>query len=184
MSEIISTILFLLALLFLFASVVALVQPKKISQETTRAGGFFSGMIITFLLLISSFAFSGKNSSQEAKQTPQKAETTPPQQKQEKACEKTDLNCLANDFVIAAGVLCRRDIERLSPHELKWTDGVFETKFSRVKWTTTPGNGFTAIGDKAMMGLASGAFVNVIYECDMTQDGETVIAVRSRPGRL
>ena len=50
---------------------------------------------------------------------------------------------------------CKDPIKRLACHEVKWIDGAFELKFTRV-----------------------------IYEGDMALDGKTVTDVRVREGRL
>jgi len=99
-------------------------------------------------------------------------------------CAKDDLQCLGDKAVVAAGVYCKDPIERLAKHSVRWTDGTFETKFSRFRWADKAAGRLTMIGDKAEFQNGFGAYTPVTYECDLDNDGKTVLDVRVREGRL
>ena len=99
-------------------------------------------------------------------------------------CKPDDLQCLGDKGIISAGVYCEKSVEMLATHSVKWTDGTFETKFSRFKWYDKAKGEITYIGDKAEFQNGFGAFTPVIYECDLAADSKTVIDVRVREGRL
>jgi len=99
-------------------------------------------------------------------------------------CAADNLQCLAEEGGISASVYCPRKIEKLASNAVKWTDGTFESKFSRMRWLDKEKGQITYIGDKAQFQNGFGAFINMIYECDLDKDNETVLAVRAEPGRL
>lgn len=99
-------------------------------------------------------------------------------------CEKGDLQCWGEKNVVAAGVRCKRPIERFAKYDFKWTDGFLEPKMSHYRWSDIDANIVTYIGDKVQFQNGFGAFITMIYECDMSPDGETVLDVRIREGRL
>lgn len=103
---------------------------------------------------------------------------------QDDTCKRDDLQCLGDKGVVGAGVYCKAPIERLAKHDVKWTDGTFETKFSRFRWKDKPAGIITYVGDKAQFQNGFGAFTPVIYECDMASDNKTVLDVRVSEGRL
>lgn len=99
-------------------------------------------------------------------------------------CAKDDLQCLGDKAVVAAGIYCKDPIERLAKHSVRWTDGTFETKFSRFRWKDKAAGKLTMIGDRAEFQNGFGAYTPVIYECDLDADGKTVLEVRANEGRL
>lgn len=99
-------------------------------------------------------------------------------------CGKDDLSCLGNKGVVGAGIYCKDPIERLAKHSVKWTDGTFDMKFSRFRWSDEKNGVITFIGDKAEFQNGFGAFTPVIYECDLAADNKTVLDVRVDEGRL
>ncbi len=99
-------------------------------------------------------------------------------------CQKTDLKCRGEKVSIAASVYCIDPIENKAKHSVRWVDGTFELKFSRMRWTKTEGGPITVVGDKAEFQNGFGAWTRVIYECDIAEDDKTVVAVRVREGRL
>ena len=102
----------------------------------------------------------------------------------EPACANDDLQCLGDKGVIAAGVYCEDQVERLAKHSVKWTDRMFEFKFSRFRWANKEAGEITYVGDKAQFQNGFGAFTPVVYECDMAADNKTVLDVRVSEGRL
>ena len=99
-------------------------------------------------------------------------------------CAPDDLQCVAEEGGIGASVYCPDKIEKLASNAVKWTDGTFESKFSRMRWLNKDKGQITYIGDKAQFQNGFGAFINMIYECDLDKDNKTVLAVRAEPGRL
>lgn len=97
-----------------------------------------------------------------------------------------DLSCIGNKGTITAGVKCPRQIESLAKADVKWTDGTFEPKFSRFRWKDEKESIVTHIGDKAQFQNGFGAYINVIYTCDldMKQGQGEVVGVDVFEGRF
>lgn len=96
---------------------------------------------------------------------------------------KADLQCIGDKLSMTASFKCVDDVERLAKHSVKWTDGMLDAKFSHFRWGAGK-NSVTVIGDKAQFQNGFGAYTNVVYECDLSLDGETVLDVRVREGRI
>lgn len=95
----------------------------------------------------------------------------------------TDLQCIGDKLTASAAIRCVAPVERLAKHSVKWTDGTFDLKFSRFRWGPEK-QSVTMIGDKAQFQNGFGAFTNMVYECDLSLDGEKVLDVRAREGRI
>lgn len=97
----------------------------------------------------------------------------------------TDLKCIGDKGTITAGIKCPSQIEKLAKGAVKWTDGTLEPKFSRFRWKDKAAGVVTHIGDKAQFQNGFGAFINVVYTCDldMRNAGE-VVHVGVTEGRL
>lgn len=102
----------------------------------------------------------------------------------EAACKPSDLDCLGNKGVVGAGVYCKKPIELLAKHSVRWTDSTFEMKFSRFRWKDQSAGQITYIGDKAEFQNGFGAYSPVTYFCDMAADNKTVLDVQVIEGRL
>jgi hypothetical protein len=100
----------------------------------------------------------------------------------EAAC-KADLQCLGDRLGVAAAVHCVNPVEKMAKNSMRWTDETLEPKFSHFRWGPSK-QSVTMIGDKAQFQNGFGAHVNVVYECDLSPDGERVLDVRVREGRL
>ncbi|SDR37305.1 zinc-ribbon domain-containing protein [Paraburkholderia fungorum] len=147
-------------------------------KKTSKPAELVAGIVVVGLMLwvASSLMSSGKGDAPKAAESP-----TPVAAEK---CNADDLQCLGDKGVVAAGVYCQDDIERLAKHSVKWTDGTFETKFSRFRWSNKKDGIITYVGDKAEFQNGFGAYTPVIYECDLGQDNKTVLDVRVREGRL
>lgn len=99
------------------------------------------------------------------------------------ACRK-DLQCYGDHGTVAAGILCREHVERLAKNSMRWRDGTLEPKFSRFRWKDASTGAITFLGDKAEFMNGFGAYVNMIYECDLDGEQKHVLDVRARQGRL
>ncbi|MCT9017105.1 zinc ribbon domain-containing protein [Cupriavidus gilardii] len=99
-------------------------------------------------------------------------------------CQADDLRCIGEKLAVEAEIRCKRPIEQLAKHSVKWTDGVLDMKFSRYRWAAEPGGTVTYIGDKVEFQNGFGAFTPMIYECDLAADGKSVLDVRIHQGRL
>lgn len=100
------------------------------------------------------------------------------------ACQKDNLQCLGDKGVLVAGGYCRASIEALAKYSVKWTDGMFNPMFGRFRWQDQKSGIITYVGDKAEFQNGFGAYMPVIYECDMSSDNKTVLDVRVSEGRL
>ncbi|WP_234775206.1 zinc ribbon domain-containing protein [Paraburkholderia tropica] len=147
---------------------------KRPESKTAQALG---GLIVIGLIIwigVEIFGGSSKSSTNPASAQSTQADT----------CKKDDLQCLGDKGVVGAGVYCKSPIESMAKHDVKWTDGTFEMKFSRFRWKNQSAGVITYVGDKAEFQNGFGAFSPVIYECDMASDNKTVLDVRVREGRL
>ncbi|MGJ7529824.1 zinc ribbon domain-containing protein [Variovorax sp. GB1P17] len=99
-------------------------------------------------------------------------------------CASQDLQCRGDKGAIAAGVYCKDQIERLAKHSMRWTDGTFDMKMTRFRWTDQIAGAITYMGDKAEFQNGFGAYTRVIYECDLANDQKSVLDVRIREGSL
>ncbi len=78
-------------------------------------------------------------------------------------------------YEISAGLLCSREIPKLSKYDHKWTDGWYETKFSHYKnEVSTPGV-LTVIGDKIKFQNGFGAWMKMQYWCKYDTQNKIVI---------
>jgi len=95
-----------------------------------------------------------------------------------------DLQCWGDKNSVGASVYCATPVEKLAKYSAKWTDGTFELKFSRFRWLDKDKGTLTFIGDKIQFQNGFGAYQNHIAECDFDPNGNKVLDVRARPGRL
>lgn len=95
-----------------------------------------------------------------------------------------DLQCWASRHSVAASIVCAPLVERLAKHSHKWTDGMLDSKFPRIKWKDKDSGVVTYIGDKIQFQNGFGAWTNYVYECDYSPKSETVVDVRSYAGRI
>jgi hypothetical protein len=86
------------------------------------------------------------------------------------------LQCIAEKKLIYAHVACPPYIERLAKNSVKWADeGFMEKKFSRYKWSGAgPGN-VTYLGDKVQFQNGFGAYINMVYACEVDVAAERVV---------
>lgn len=149
--------------------------PLAKISASGKAGSGCLTFIVGAVIVGGIAAFIG-HSSESGKGTEQSAKS--------EACAKDDLQCLGDKGTIGASVYCKGPVERLATHSVKWTDGTFETKFSRFRWADKANGVITYIGDKAEFQNGFGAFTPVIYECDLAADNKQVLDVRVREGRI
>ena len=97
------------------------------------------------------------------------------------SCEASDIGCRR----VRADIYCKSPIEKLAMHDVKWTIGSAESRFSRYRHTPGQPGALTFVGDKAEFQNGYGAYTPVVYECDLAANDKTVLAVRIvREGRL
>lgn len=96
------------------------------------------------------------------------------------------LECIGNKGTFTAGVKCPSQIEKLAKNAVKWTDGTLEPKFSHFRWKDKEAGIVTHIGDKLQVQNDFGAYINIIYSCDldMKQSPAAVVGVDAVEGRL
>ncbi|WP_411839259.1 hypothetical protein [Paracoccus sp. ME4] len=97
---------------------------------------------------------------------------------------QNDIQCWGERAIAAGSYDCTEQVERHARHDLEWTDGWLEGKFSHFRWVDQNTGTITLIGDKIMFQNGFGAFTNMIYECDWNQTTETLVDVRVREGRI
>lgn len=98
-------------------------------------------------------------------------------------CRQT-ISCIGEKLAMVASSRCKSEIERQARFATEWTDGLLEPKFSRYRWTDRLGGGVTVIGDRLRFQTSTGAWRNMIYECDMDPQSERPLAIRVSEGRL
>lgn len=101
----------------------------------------------------------------------------------EAACS-SDLQCWAKKYAVEAAVTCQPLIEKMAKWDHRWTDGILEPKFSRLRWGDKKRGIVTYIGDKLQLQNGFGAWGNVIYECDFDPKSDRVADIRIIQGRL
>lgn len=141
----------------------------KVAQNAgcgTVFGAIFLGVIL-IVVLSSMFGSSSETGAEETAN-----------------CKPDDLQCLGDKGVIAAGVYCKNNIEKMALHSVKWTDGTFDMKFSHFRWKDKTNGVITYIGDKVEFQNGFGAFTPMTYECDLGPDNKMVLDVRLTEGRL
>lgn len=153
--------------------------PVKSAKAKPQTGCLpvIVGILIVFGAI---WAIGGSGSGS----SPSSSTETPATKSAGETCKADDLSCLGNKGIVGASVYCPRQIEQLAKHSVKWTDGAFEMKFSRFRWSNQKNGEITYIGDKAEFQNGFGAFTPVIYQCDMAADNKTVLDVRVVEGRL
>lgn len=129
-------------------------------------------VILVFIPLMIAM-FAGEGSKPTAKSGSQAAAAD--QKALDEACFGI-LKCIAEKKLIFADVYCPEHIERLAHNSAKWTDeGFMEKKFSRYRWSGEgPGN-VTYLGDKVQFQNGFGAYINMVYSCEVDVVAERVV---------
>jgi hypothetical protein len=96
---------------------------------------------------------------------------------------RNDLECWAEKHSARASLECRPSVENLARTDARWTDGMFESKFSHYRWKRKADGVVTYIGDKIEFQNGIGAWLRHTYECDYLP-GTGVQDVRARQGRI
>lgn len=158
--------------------------PRKPMSPIVKYGGGF--LVVTVGLGVVASFFIPNDAPKAA--APQPQPTAPvaavAEAPAKPSCASDDLQCRGNDGSIAAGVYCRKAVESLAKHSMRWTDGFLEPKFDRFRWKGEVGGAITYVGNKAEFQNGFGAYTPIIYECDLGPDNKTVLGVRAREGRL
>lgn len=156
------------------------------------------GLFIQFcmILLVISFFTRLFNNSPKTAQIPiqteihtkatseKKPQKTPEQIAEENAACKLNLQCWGDRHISSPGFMCKKYIEKLAKYSFEWTDGIFETKFSKFKWKNQNLGYLTYVGDKIKFQNGFGAWQNMIYSCDIDPETGKVMGVLALPGRL
>jgi hypothetical protein len=75
-------------------------------------------------------------------------------------------------------------IEKLTQYDYRWTDSLFESKYTKYRWHKAAAFTVTYSGDSLLVQNAQGAFVRTTYECDFDPSDGAVLQVRAWSGRL
>ncbi|MBX9612444.1 MAG: zinc ribbon domain-containing protein [Burkholderiales bacterium] len=97
---------------------------------------------------------------------------------------RQDLACIGEKVSISASGACAREVERLAKNSMRWTDKSLESKFSHYRWGTPDKTHVTLLGDKAQFQNGFGAYINVVYACDVDVQSYGVGKVDVQEGRL
>lgn len=79
---------------------------------------------------------------------------------------------------------CPPIIQELSKYDYKWTDTTFNLRFKSGGSKTADPNIVTYFGDRLQMQNGLGAWMNVIYYCDINLATGKIVDVRVEHGRL
>lgn len=102
-------------------------------------------------------------------------------------CQPDDLNCLINQGggYDSAAAHCARPIERLNSYDVRWTYNSSHPMFSQAHWLSDGHGAIEYLGDRVEFEDKYGAYVNVVYACDLASDNRTVLNARIvRTGHL
>jgi hypothetical protein len=169
----------------------AVVIPAKATAKPSEMFGalvfviFLGWLGVHFLFSDSSEQPAKKTAKAEpAKAVPNEKVLEDKASREKEKCDANPLACAGEKGFVEASVKCPRIVEKLAKYSVRWTDGMLEPKFSRYRWTDETKERVTYIGDKAEFQNGYGAYTAMIYECDMSADGKTVLDVRANPGRI
>lgn len=174
--------------------------PLLFSWFTVRSGysSLARGVAMSWLAvtLLFGFGLQGVNMSKTDEvgaakhpvEIPESSEVSPEKTAEQlrleaEACKK-DLECWGGKNSSEALLRCPKHIEKLAKYDFKWTDGVFDVKFSHYRWKDKANGVITFIGDKIKLQNGFGAWQNYVYECDFDPLSKSVIDVRTEPGRI
>lgn len=145
-------------------------EQKKPDYGYRLLGFVMLGIVV--ILIASVFIVAGLEKAQQDLEKAKKEESL--------RCSR-NLQCLGDRSAGPASIYCKKPIESMAKHSVRWVD---DSRFDRFRWADKEAGQITMIGDKAEFQNGFGAYTPVIYECDLDADGKTVLAVRVREGRL
>jgi predicted RNA-binding Zn-ribbon protein involved in translation (DUF1610 family) len=150
-------------------------NPVSANLVSNESPGIFSIVVAIFFVLWIVGKFSGTDDDSSASESNSRVSDT--------ECRES-LQCWGERHNITAAIQCDSDVERLAKYSHKWTDGIFEPKFSHFLWKDEPNGVITFIGDKIQFQNGFGAWQNYIYECDYNPISNQALDVRARAGVL
>jgi hypothetical protein len=159
------------------------------TKPVKKGSGCLAVIILVFVVLlviglVSSPTGGSKNASKTDTAIPAPDAEAAAKKAADDACRK-ELACVAEKHIAAADVYCKDPIEAQAKHDVKWTDGTFETKMSRYRWSDEKSKSAVIyIGDKASFQNGFGAYTPVTYLCTLDVDTDRVIDVKVIEGRL
>ena len=95
-----------------------------------------------------------------------------------------DLTCVGEKFIITVSGYCSQKVEQEAKNAVQWTDKTLEHKFGHYQWGNQDKSMVTLVGDKVQFQNGFGAFVNMVYACDVDVKSGDVLGVRVEEGRL
>ena len=102
---------------------------------------------------------------------------------EEEQC-KQDLQCWGSRNSTTASVYCPDYIERLAKYDARWTDGVFESKFSHFSWNDKAKGIVNYFGDKVQFQNGFGAWQTYTYSCTVDTINRKVLDFSASAGRI
>lgn len=95
-----------------------------------------------------------------------------------------DLSCIGEKFVVTVSGFCSQRVEQQAKNAVQWTDKALEQKFKYYQWGNQEKTVVTLEGDKVQFQNGFGAFVNMVYACDVDVKSGDVLGVRVEEGKL
>ncbi|MDA8444779.1 zinc ribbon domain-containing protein [Paracidovorax valerianellae] len=164
-------------------------DPGKDAKPAPTNKDALKGLLVLCVIVVGLVYACSDSDADKAKQAAaSKAESdarAAAKAKADAAC-MLDLACIGEKGTITASIKCPSRIERLAKGAVKWTDGTLDSKFSHYRWKDKKSGIVTHIGDKAQFQNGFGAYINVIYACDldMKVDPPEIVNVDAVEGRL
>lgn len=94
-----------------------------------------------------------------------------------------DIDCLANktSWQSAGGLACESLVEDQALYSARWTDGLAESKFSKVALQAPTYKSFRLLGDKVEFQNGFGAWQRMRYTCEYDPINELALTVQVIP---
>lgn len=138
---------------------------------------------LAIIVAVIAIAYDSSKDTDAIKPVEPPAKTPEQIQAETENCKK-NLQCWFEKTMPDASYPCQKSIEKRAKHSLKWTDGTFETKFSKMSWQDKEKGIINIIGDKVEFQNGFGAWTNMIYACTYDPNTKQVIDVLIDEGRL
>lgn len=161
-------------------------RSKTAPGKPAKKGSGCLGLIVLgfLVLLVIGLVSSPSGGSKTSSSEPPPRQDEAAKKDADEKCRQ-DLACIAEKHLAAADVYCKDPIEAHAKHDVKWSDGTFESKMSRYKWVDEKTKAAVIyIGDKASFQNGFGAFTPVTYLCTLDVDNDKVLDVEVIEGRL
>lgn len=149
--------------------------PKPTTRKAT-AKDTFAGAVLLAAIVGGTVTMCSDSDAEKQAKAQAKAEA-------DAKCAQ-DLSCIGEKFVITVSGFCSQRVEQQAKNVVQWTDKTLEHKFGHYQWGNQAKTVVTLAGDKVQFQNGLGAFVNMVYACDVDVKSGEVVGVRVDEGRL